>query len=601
MDEYRDKVFEQRFSNWQMEEQIAKLEKETKYAEMTYNTFMKSKGQDSIAMAQVAIDIEKMKIKELTENTLEWYNAKMSLLQMEVDLANSMRENTKMIKDQLSQAAKELLAIGTVKQVSGLSSVIAMQGVSEQYFDLRDSYDKTKQDALLAKYGAMERYDTGQTRDVLLGTYFNPIKSNLNTAASSKGFGTYTLQQLKEPENVIPEGTTWTKQINYAAGEYLPSNLRASIRDGNTVQSPAGTLYEYYKTEPIMGEKWDITIDEIRELVEEDIQNIIDNYTQDIKTIKTKQDIRSRIYQFDDAISGRYNDLFLTESAMAQMNTAGYFETNEYELIQKEFTNSVLDFYSDMSTDISNVLKAGFIDEKLNTALKSFVNGIENGLDDSMVTYYEEIMMVGRKMVGRSSVLDRIKDMEDFSIFNEVIQSKEMSSYKKALGILNPGEFYNSPTQEYKMIGDTMQLVTSEPNYADFVGSAKDPYSAWFDFNKQVIQTRISNAEYQSDEWFAAQNDLFNLMIENAEKLKEKAENMTRSIEDMLGKIEETMRMRIAEEKQTTKGDVYFVDVGSTRNSQQMLDRMLASVKSNDPEAMKLIEEFKKKMLGIGR
>ena len=72
-------------------------------------------------------------------------------------------------------------------------------------------------------------------------------------------------------------------------------------------------------------------------------------------------------------------------------------------------------------------------------------------------------------------------------------------------------------------------------------------------------------------------------------------------MEDMLGKIEETMRMRIAEEKQTTKGDVYFVDVGSTRNSQQMLDRMLASVKSNDPEAMKLIEEFKKKMLGIGR
>jgi hypothetical protein len=90
-------------------------------------------------------------------------------------------------------------------------------------------------------------------------------------------------------------------------------------------------------------------------------------------------------------------------------------------------------------------------------------------------------------------------------------------------------------------------------------------------------------------------------MIENAEKMKAKAEEMNRSLEDMFGKIEETMRMRIAEEKQTAKGDVYFLDVGSTRNGQQMLDRMLEAVKSNDPKAMTLIEEYKKKMLGIGR
>jgi hypothetical protein len=114
-----------------------------------------------------------------------------------------------------------------------------------------------------------------------------------------------------------------------------------------------------------------------------------------------------------------------------------------------------------------------------------------------------------------------------------------------------------------------------------------------------VIQTRISNAEEGSEEWFAAQNDLFNLMIENAERLKEKAENMTRSIEDMLGKIEETMRMRIAEERETSKGDVYFVDVGSTRNSQKMLDDMLEKIQTGDPASRQLIEEFRKKMMGI--
>ncbi|MCK9319818.1 hypothetical protein, partial [Methanoculleus sp.] len=79
------------------------------------------------------------------------------------------------------------------------------------------------------------------------------------------------------------------------------------------------------------------------------------------------------------------------------------------------------------------------------------------------------------------------------------------------------------------------------------------------------------------------------------------AEEMNRSLEDMLGKIEETMRMRIAEERQTTKGDVYFVDVGATRDTQKMFDRMVAAFKSNDPEAIKAMEELKKKMLGIGR
>jgi hypothetical protein len=43
------------------------------------------------------------------------------------------------------------------------------------------------------------------------------------------------------------------------------------------------------------------------------------------------------------------------------------------------------------------------------------------------------------------------------------------------------------------------------------------------------------------------------------------------------------------------------MDVGSTRNSQAMLDKMLAAIQTNDPKARELVEEFRKKMSGIGR
>ena len=341
---------------------------------------------------------------------------------------------------------------------------------------------------------------------------------------------------------------------------------------GNVIKtSNKWVTYQIYEYSKIMEKQYDITMEEVTEQIQKDINYMLEVFQLDVREGELRASVGKNIFSsLDNAVENRYTEISNALSTFNDMKYSGVLSGHDADIAEKTLDVTIAEFYEGLSQQIGGVVDAGYINE-LDTAIMDFVTSIYGGLNQASVNFYEQIMMTGRKMGLKSSMLGTIRDMEDFSIYNQVMATDEMSGLKNMMG--------------------------SNLNMSGY----QDPYSAWFDFNKSVIQTRIGNAEEGSEEWFAAQNDLFNLMIENAEKLKEKAENMTRSIEDMLGKIEETMRMRIAEERQTAKGDVYFVDVGSTRNSQQMLDRMLSAVKTNDPEAMKLIEEFKKKMLGIGR
>ena len=114
-----------------------------------------------------------------------------------------------------------------------------------------------------------------------------------------------------------------------------------------------------------------------------------------------------------------------------------------------------------------------------------------------------------------------------------------------------------------------------------------------------MIQTRIRNAQNGSEEYFKAQEDLFALLKEKADHAKQTAEDTYAKIQESLDKIGETMKSRVAEEAKTAKGDTYFIDVGNTRNAQAQLDNLMAAVKTNDPKAVQMLADFKKKMMGI--
>jgi hypothetical protein len=551
MDDYRNQLLDQEFANWQAKEEIAKLEKETIYKQMEYSAYVNSFfGEDAITMAKSAIEIEKARHAEFTGGTMEWYESKMNLLGLEVDLSNQLKTITKDTISAISSAAAEIYQLAQSSTSTG--TILA---------------DVT------GKYKEIEKFKSGKyTEEDIL---------NYSERGGTVGSGVFNLKKLQA-----------TMQV--------PSNLRASIRGDGITGTQAQDTYRKWFNETydsikkaggtITDRQWGqggtpfgtinytMLVEETVETYSKTIEEIIEELNKSIElTIKsatvgnqislTKVAIDNLLGNVDSAITDRYNTLatvntnLIADSAMTEFDRSMALLDNTLQLSE---------FYKELAGGVNGVIKSGYL-SVADKSIGVFGNAISDGFNMMATTLYDDLMLIGRKGNLTSSMLSTIRDMEDFSLYNQVMGSNEMGGLKKVMG-----------------------------SDVDFSG-ASDPYSAWFDFNKSVIQTRIGNAEEGSEEWFAAQNDLFNLMIENAEKLKEKAENMTRSIEDMLGKIEETMRMRIAEERQTAKGDVYFVDVGSTRNSQQMLDRMLSAVKTNDPEAMKLIEEFKKKMLGIGR
>ncbi len=331
------------------------------------------------------------------------------------------------------------------------------------------------------------------------------------------------------------------------------------------VKKERPTLFSRYKTIQVL----DYNKEELLANIQDQIEYLQKATELDVQGISTYNSIIKNIYANTDmAFLDRYRELSNMFVMYNLLKNDPNFDKYEKELTKKELDNAVLQYYADLSAGISDMLKAGFILET-DSLVTNFVNSVDDGLNLIATDLYTEMRDITKRGTMKSNILSTIRDMEDFDIYNQVINSDAMSALKNAMG--------------------------SDIDFSD----TSDPYQAYFNWNKALIENRIANAEYQNEEWYAAQNDLFTLMIENAEKLKERAEEMNRSLEDMLGKIEETMRMRIAEERETAKGDVYFVDVGSTRDSQKMLDRMLSAVKTNDPEAMALIEEFRKKMVGI--
>ena len=340
----------------------------------------------------------------------------------------------------------------------------------------------------------------------------------------------------------------------------------ATYKDVRVKKEKRSSIFSsWYKTIRVL----DYNKEEILANIQDQMEYLQKAMELDVQGINTYDSIIKNIYANTDmAFLDRYKELSNMFVMYNSLKNDPNFDNYEKELTKKELDNAVLQYYADLSAGISDMLKAGFILET-DSLVTNFVNSVDDGLNRIATNLYTEMRDITKRGTMKSNILSTIRDMEDFDIYNQVINSDAMSALKNAMG-----------------------------SSIDF-SETTDPYQAYFEWNKALIENRIANAEYQNEEWYTAQNDLFNLMIENAEKLKERAEEMNRSLEDMLGKIEETMRMRIAEERETAKGDVYFVDVGSTRDSQKMLDRMLSAVKTNDPEAMALIEEFRKKMVGI--
>jgi hypothetical protein len=115
---------------------------------------------------------------------------------------------------------------------------------------------------------------------------------------------------------------------------------------------------------------------------------------------------------------------------------------------------------------------------------------------------------------------------------------------------------------------------------------------------KTQIQTKISNSTVNGDEYYAAQEELFALMQEKAERLKQKNEDAMKALEDMLGGINDTMKLRISEEAKTSKGDIVFMDIRSTGD---MAAEISKAIKNKDPKTLELVNKLRKTLDGASK
>ena len=368
-------------------------------------------------------------------------------------------------------------------------------------------------------------------------------------------------------------------------------------------------------------------MDYVKEQLEKDAEHFIQKYSLQVETENIYTGISKALGNIDSSINDRYKHLKAVETNY-KMDTL--MSADEKEIAQLELDVEVANFYADLGNNISQWLKEGFLSVG-DVSIDMFKTSISNGLNEVADTLYDNIRVATQKTKFKSGVASTLNNMENFDAFRTVMSGEGADAFRSIMGLEKYQEAFEDTRSVLKtgtkwtpytyrtrglfsggktrtgMMQSSYDYWAQEKftNYREVDPLEKmltqytDPYEFYFETMKNQIQTRIDNSTKDSDEWFAAQSDMFNLMIDNAIKMKEKAEEFNRSMEDMFGKIEETMRMRIAEERETSKGDVYFIDAGATRNSQKMLDDMLAKVQTNDPQARQLIEEFRKKMMGI--
>ena len=608
MDEWRDAELEAEYANWQLQEEVLKMEKETAYAKMNYETWVASMGQNQVAIATTAISIEKERMAKLDANSLEWYEAKMSLMQNEISLANTLKANANEAKNTLANIFLSLAKMGQTGMVSTGMGLARMPRLLNPNAD--------------GRYGVMA-----------------PVKKNVDLIKGLKD-GNLDMSQVAHIVGAKKTGmggsgifdthinreNVWERSQNWFGGA-SSSNIQKRIEQ---IQSSGGknVVYNRGKIEwdtevERLVQTWDMTIEDAITELTEDMNRYIGDYSLTLETTQIGESTRNLLNNIDSSIGDKFDILTQTYRNLEIGRASGFIDNNEFITAMKETDRDMASFVNGLAGNINQVIKSGYI--SLNDGyIANFNASVASGNTGDIENSFDAIIKAGNKGRTKEGMLDYFKGDDDFSNMNSVLAGDDMKDIREIMDLSQTEEKYNAfvgyKDVEYwqrkagsgwgESWGESWELKTiSYPQYEertrlvdpinDLSNTYDSPWELYYETKKATIMNKLNSAEDESAEWFDAQSEFFALMTENMEHAKEKAEKLQDDLNGMFGKIEETMRMRIAEEKETAKGDVYYFDVGETRDSKVMLDKMLEAVKTNDPDAQKLIDAFRKKMMGI--
>lgn len=279
----------------------------------------------------------------------------------------------------------------------------------------------------------------------------------------------------------------------------------------------------------------------------------------------------------------RYQILMNDIQDDGKLNAEGSLDT--YKQLLKDANKNMSD------KDIENLAKnniaaldasgiAGWV-----TSLNDLFGGIYeyalNNSETSINNLYEQAKQMLYTKNAQDSILSSISGFDDFAIANDAAKM-----FTDALGT-------DALTKLIGLEGNTFDISSISGMTGLSLGSNADPYEMYYEYEKDRIMKRIHNEQEGSEEWYQAELDMWNLMQNNAEHLKQKADEATNAIEDALDRIEETVKTRVAEEAKSGKGDIIFMDLGDIRGkSSSAIDQIMKHIDLNTPEGQKLVKRL---------
>jgi len=266
----------------------------------------------------------------------------------------------------------------------------------------------------------------------------------------------------------------------------------------------------------------------------------------------------------------KYKDTF--DEIKRIEGTIGMFTENDFQYggaqAIADANLKISEYYTEIANQISSWVDAGYLSNTVET-----IANLSQGA-------FEALQSQVRQATYKTGMLG---DMKGYDSWKDL--QGAFTNFKDAGGDMSviDGVQYKAP----------MDLGSG---WSSIASGSVDPFTAYFDWTKDVITNKITSASKGSDAYFNAQEELFQLMLEKSEHLKAKSEDSMKALEDMLGAIGDTMKLRIAEEAKTSKGDIIFMDI---RSIGDMAKEISNAIKNQDPKAAELVKELKRKLAGL--
>lgn len=548
VDEYRDKVAEQEKTIVESRDSLVEAIKEHAYTVKEYNSWLASNQGDNISYQKTLLDIQKSRLDELKIGEDKWYEANKNYLDAKRKYAENLATIEKTNQDDLGKSV-----INVIKYMNTRNKTFN----NDMVFGSASVIQDTK--------------------------LINKLRSGNYTNADIQGL---TKFQSVSNDKVVGHATTLS---------------------GGSVTIHGTT---------------DIPIESVSTM----IQKLTDRINDNIASMsKNKAIMESQTGIINMLTSGGQHDYTSQDylnllNGRKQVINSTNLTTKQKISGADDFNGMITNMATSMSTDLNSMINSGLLNIN-DTLLKTYIKAIDDGsymANDTIVSIYENIKKSFTKEQFKSGILSTFKDDTNWDIFNKVKNDKALSSdyiQNYLSGIIGTKTVLDKNKLKYtNMWGNSfisnnplgITAETANKNYNLYGWKASDvykqenldPYQSYFNFEKKRLVTALNNQTEGTPEWAKALNDLFQFITDDAKRTKAKADEASKALNDSLSAIEATMKIRIAEERKSSKGDITYIDINN-RDSRSLLDDMINRLDTSDPKAIEAINAMKQRLIGV--